>query len=199
MATTDKFLKLEDVFEFSYPAGPRHTGYWLFVRERGTVTGSYFDYLRGIRRPKKPIVFDVKMGRSETDVLGNASGMCIVSNEVIQLWKAENITGWDTFPVQIFDRTGNSLSKRYSGITVKGRAGKLDYNRSGAKTYLDENDEEVILSMEAIYFDLRKWDGSDIFLLDDGNWVLVTRRVIDLMKREKLTGWLATPIKKFKA
>lgn len=197
MASVRKRISLDDVFNFSFSNGPSE--YWLFPRKSKNLT-DYSDYKRGVRKPPGPMGFDIKYGRMFTDILGNSSLLVVASERLVKLWRECGFTGWTPFPVRIFDRQRKRCQVKYYGIAINGRCGRLDFKKSAADSYLGEDGQRILVRYKGIYFNPRNWGGSDFFMLgdDDPSLILVTRRVIDAMKAHEMTGWTATPVKKYK-
>ncbi len=75
---------------------------------------------RGKSQLEDPIQFDVAQGSKATDVLWTqlVTPVC-VSELVIRLLSEYEISGWSTYPVEVFDPAGNLLLN-YRGLAVTG-------------------------------------------------------------------------------
>ena len=86
----------------------------------------------------------------------------------------ENITGWK--PVAICgpgSRRSDATSKKYSVMSITGRAGPVDPTRSEVSNDADSQEAEVV----GLYFLDDYWDGSDVFVLKESAFfVFVTER-----------------------
>ena len=84
-------------------------------------------------------------------------------------------------------------------MSITGRAGCLDRQRSVTKWDVYD-DHKWIAGMRGLYFDVRQWDGSDLFMLRDSDvgCVIVTTRLVAALKLSKITGWDSVPVLKFR-
>ena len=139
----------------------------------------------------EPCLFKIWKGRRLCDFIGNDALLLLVSSRVVELWKTSCFTGFTTYPAIVLDRKGQVLSGDYYVIGITGRAGTLD--RANMK--IEPNG--IIIpgaSPDMLRFHPEQWDGSDFFMLEDVDFTLVMRRVIDVMKLNKITGWTTMPI-----
>ena len=138
----------------------------------------------------KPLQFDAYRGGQAADFLWSTSLVLVgISSRVIDLLKSNKISGWSTYPVEIFDRKGGLLPGYY-GFAVTGPICTLDRSRSeivdkpapvptgrGYQVY------------RGLYFDESQWDGSDMFWVSNGA-TIVTEKVYQLFKKHKVTNIL---------
>jgi len=81
-------------------------------------------------RMKLPIEFKQSSGRKWTDVLNPSSvSLYLISKRFIDLLEQNYITGWKSYPVIIFDKTGRQ-NDEYCGLSIIGRGGSIDYSKS---------------------------------------------------------------------
>ena len=133
--------------------------------------------------------FDTYRGGQAADFLWSTSLVLVcISSRVIDLLKSNKISGWSTYPVEIFDRKGDLLPGYY-GFAVTGPVCTLDRSRSeiidkpaptpGGRGY------QVY---RGYYFDESQWDGSDMFWVNGTK--IVTEKVYRLFKEYKITSIL---------
>ncbi len=142
---------------------------------------------RGQLKLTEPLKLRAYMGGQATDFLwsGLIHVVC-VSSRVVDLLREHGITGWDTYPVEVYGRKGEPLPG-YHGFAVTGPECRRDRSRSpivdkpppvpggcGYRVY------------KGLYFDESQWDGSDIFLVEGSK--VVTERVYSLFKRAKVSN-----------
>ena len=100
----------------------------------------------------------------------------VVSDRLVNVLLDNNITGWKTYPIIVYDKKGTAING-YHGFTVSGRGG----------TMLAPMDERgnIIGHPECIVWDSCQWDGTDIFWIKP-NYVVVTERVKDVLKEARI-------------
>jgi hypothetical protein len=113
----------------------------------------------------------------------------LVSDRVVGLLRAEDVTGWSLYPVRVVGKNGLEI-QGFHGLAVVGRCGPFD----GSKSQMIIKPPPVPRGRPApyrkgLYFDPVTWDGSDVFCSEDGSGtVVVTRRVHELFRRHKVTN-----------
>ena len=174
-----KLLKVETLFELSDPMAVEP--FRLRGRLPSNTKGEGFDVellSQGKSQYKKPIQFDAAQGTDATDFLWTqlVTPVC-VSERVIRILKENEVSGWSTYPVEIFDQKGNLLPD-YHGLAVTGAVCEADYSRSAVVTKPPPaprgRSQDVY---RGLYFDEDQWDGSDMF------WVDGVRVVVDKVKK----------------
>lgn len=123
-------------------------------------------------------------GKRFRDVLDNRTiDGYLISDRMKRILEENNVTGWQTYPIVMYDKRGNEI-KGYHGFSVTGRCGgefQLLYDkkstRYGAEGY------------EGASIDLEQWDGSEIFKIGGKYWrsiIIITKRVYKLFKEYKI-------------
>ena len=151
--------------------------------------GLAFDILRGVRRPPIKLTFQQVRKSKMYDLLWAGIPHVIpVSSLLVDILKAEGATGWSTYPIALVDRDG-AVIHGYHGLSVHGTAGRPQWQRS--RKFL----EEPILPggrrsrmLKGIWFDLKTWDGSDLFLLKGTCHLMGTDRIVRAMKKGRVRG-----------
>ena len=134
-------------------------------------------YARGEADVGKPVIFRHHMGGRRYDILYAGVGLSLLSDRVINTFRAHKLTGWKTYPVEVYDKKRN-LVPGYALFGVTGRAGPLD----------DESGERVVKSprvpggkpvavRRGQVFNPATWDGNDFFILQGSLHIMVTERV----------------------
>jgi hypothetical protein len=148
----------------------------------------------GLLTLNEPLILKAGAGGKATDVLwANDPFIFFFSARLRQLLVEEGVTGWTTYPAQLYDRQGNYLPG-YQGIAVTGEECRRDRSRSqiidkpppvpGGKGY------QVYCGL---YFHESEWDGSDMFWVSEGG-IVVTQRVVHLFRRHKIRNAELTPL-----
>jgi hypothetical protein len=182
-------------------ASPRRSTAWFAVRRGGNLNGAYyFALLKGTQGANAPAQLDVVEGRSMTDLIGNDASLVIVSKTVKELLIASKFTGWREYPVRLYGRNGAPINAEYTGLSIVGRAGYYDRERSVTKWQVGKDGSRTISSMNGIYFDPGEWDGSDLFVFkdEDSRLVLATTRLINALKGIQATGWISCPVLEYR-
>ncbi|MHB1295631.1 MAG: hypothetical protein ACYC4R_11630 [Anaerolineae bacterium] len=167
------------------------------VEDQGLEQGYAWPLSDGTLHLAQPLKLRGYMGGQAVDVLW--SGLVVlfcVSSRVVDLLRAEGITGWDTFPVEVYDRRGGFLPG-YHGFAITGPTCRRDKSRStivakppppptptgrGGKVY------------RGLYFHEADWDGSDFFWVDNCGGRVVTERVYRLFRRHKIGNVRFVPL-----
>jgi hypothetical protein len=140
----------------------------------------------GQLKPSKPVVFRGFMGGPVADILWTSlPPMVCISEKVVNLLEENRFNGWSTYPVEVSDRKGNTLTD-YHGFAIMSYAGERDRSRSP----IIEREPialggKVRKVYKGFYFDENKWDGADIFRVHT-SWLVVTKAVRDAFIKSKI-------------
>ena len=115
------------------------------------------------------------------------SDVLLVSSRLVSVLESEGASGWRTYQVRLASKSRVPW-RGYSGLAITGRAGPVQWKRS----------ERVWRPppvphgsghwrLRGLWFDVKTWDGSDLFLLKDGG-IMATDRIVRAMRRAKLKG-----------
>ena len=85
---------------------------------------------------EKPLVFKGYMGQKVFEWLWATSPLFVISERIHSSFEDAGLTGWKSYPVEVYDRKGGRLPKYY-GVSIIGRRVKIDYSKS--KLIVDEN------------------------------------------------------------
>lgn len=148
---------------------------------------------RGKLKLEKPLKLGAYRGRLAADFLWTSfPPLVCVSSRVVNLLLANEVTGWDAYPVEVFDRKGQLLPD-YHGFSITGPACCRDRSRSQVITKLNAAGRATQV-YKGLYFDESQWDGSDFFLVRPFGGIVVTEKVYRLFKRAKVTNVRLTPL-----
>lgn len=132
---------------------------------------------RGESRTKRSIQFDAAQGSKATNILWTqlVTPVC-VSGRVIRILSENEVSGWSTYPVEVFDPGGELLAD-YHGLVVTGGVCDADYSRSAVITKPPPAPRGKSYDVyKGLFFDEDQWDGSDMF------WVGGVRVVVEKVK-----------------
>ncbi len=176
---SSKLLKTETIFELSDPMAVEP--FRLRSRLPGDAMAESVNVellSRGKTKLKNPIQFDASQGLKATDFLWTqlVTPVC-VAERVIRILKENEISGWSTYPVEVFDQEGKP-QPNFHGLAVIGAVCEADYSRSAVVTKPPPAPRGRSYDVyKGLYFDENQWDGSDLF------WVGGVRVVVDKVKR----------------
>ena len=113
----------------------------------------------------------------------------LISDRMKNILEKNKITGWKSYPVVIYDRKGGII-EGYNGFSIVGRSGPMDPRRQPTEYYVRRWDGSVSDRLDYIggWFDINTWDGSDIFILGESLWIIITERLYKILKKEKITA-----------
>ena len=141
-----------------------------------------------LSRYEFPIVFrQSKTFGSKIHEINPSDGVCypIVSDRVISILEDNGITGWKTYPIILYDKHGNRLDG-YNGFYVDVMKGMgLDFEPPPDRCDKTTEDWKWIVTKRG-WLDITNWDGRDFTRAERAT--IVTERVVNLFKKEKVTG-----------
>lgn len=192
--STSLSLDFKQFYELSDPFATRP----LRLTTRGISDWVTSDYARnlfkGIDHPTKPIPLRAFMGGQITDFFWtDLIDMFCISDRVVQLLHTNNITGWTTYPVEIYDRKGEAIPN-YHGFAVTGGECRRDRSRSPIITKQAVPGGKPFEVYKALYFHADDWDGSDFFVVRSPTVIVVTEKVYRLFKKSKVKNVILTPL-----
>ena len=125
------------------------------------------------------------------DVIWTANAHPLIFSEtLINLLIQNNLTGWDTYPVEVYDKNKNLVKSNYYGFIITGRASFVDYTRS--KIVIKKLGNKETPHIRGRYFYNDQWDGTDFFMEDADQenrfnmFRYCTERVYMLLKKYKI-------------
>lgn len=98
-----------------------------------------------------------------------------------------NLTGWKTFPVSVFDKKGQEITG-YHGLSVTGRCGKIDDSKAEMLEKQFAPNAPFTTYYKGLHIGLDKWDGQDFFLPEEYYGIIVTKRVVEVLKKNKINS-----------
>lgn len=136
-----------------------------------------------------PVVFDERRDeygkKRMRDILDTRyPPVYLISDRLKSLLEDNNVTGWKPYPITLFDKKGNEVPG-YNGLSFTGRAGRERV--LGESEYTQHYDPTCDPEYRIIFSD-GSWDGSDIFMVEGTRAVIVTARVMELLKSNKVTA-----------
>ena len=124
--------------------------------------------MRGAKLPQKPLRVAIN-GKKTVDLVYGLETF-LANERVLRILETSKFKGWQTYPVQIVSPKG--FKPELKALVFTGRA--------GPPTNEPLSDD--------IEFDPKTWDGSDFFTLERTTLRIVTRRVIEALEKNGVTG-----------
>lgn len=144
---------------------------------------------RGWKKTEKPFKLIAEMGKQITDFFWtDYVGVYCVSLRVIELLEKNQITGWTTYPVELWGKNQERIPD-YFGFAVTGKECRRDMTKGRiiqlAPFFPGAKPRAVYLGA---YFVESDWDGSDFFWVNNFVNEVVTKRVRDLFVKNHVTN-----------
>lgn len=139
--------------------------------------------------PPSPLVFERLRGEVPFDLIATGySSVYLLSDRAIALLRSEHITGWTTFPTEVYGRRREPING-YCGLALTGRCGPIE-NQLSKLVWRDPPvpEGQGYQVRRGLYFDLKSWDGSDMCIPEGSGFKLVVKRVKEAFQRAKLTN-----------
>lgn len=135
-----------------------------------------------------PVVYKQNYGKQWRDMLETGwLNFWPVSDRMIQVLEENEITGWKTFPIIIYDKKGNKVDG-YHGFSVIGRAGAVEWDKREPVKIKGVDKKTEFDYFKGFPIDMEPWDGSDIFIPGNDRAIITTERAAEIMNKAKLTN-----------
>ena len=135
-----------------------------------------------------PVLFKQEYGEKLQDILDTGwPGLFLISDKMKTILEDNNLNGWKTFTVKVFDKSGYNING-YHGLSITGRCGKINCNKSKVIELKLVSDGPIVKFYKGMHVDLDKWDGSDFFLPEKNFKILITSKVVEILKNHQLTN-----------
>jgi hypothetical protein len=183
-------LSFDKMYELRDPLGNRALRLtsranfnWLTDEITGLLFGGQ------LSTPPHPLLLHGYMGNQPMDFLWSGlTPIVCISERVVELLIAYDLTGWSTYPVEVYDRKGNLLP-HYRGFSITGRVGERDRSQSQILDVpLYKGSEKTHKIYKGLFFDQLSWDGSDFCTMLGSYYKIVSQAVHDLFKRNKVNN-----------
>lgn len=179
----------------SWVIGPTFATRWFWAKVASRITDPT-PLMRGTAKPRRPIVLEVESGDRPGDFVWNGLMLIVASERVLEVFRGNDFSGFSTYPVALKAR-GRRLPG-YHGFSVLGRAGAIDYARSGVEWFVEpDGSRRTIHTLRRLHFDASNWNGNDIYCVDDILPMIVTGRVAKALCAAKITNYDAVAPAKF--
>lgn len=129
-------------------------------------------------------------GRTPFDFISAGPLVLVVSPRVLELLERIGATGWSTAPIE----TDHGGLEGYAALAATGRCGDIDDARSERAMSAGDDASIPMPVFRGRYFINDEWDGSDVFTVPGGGFLMVTSRVVEAFAQAKLTNVAAEPL-----
>lgn len=150
---------------------------------------------RGVRERITSPLSMVLPDKEPLDFVWTHLGECAVQEHVLRVFANAGFQGYEAIPVKVRFKSSARTAPRLWELAVKGSAG-LAHPDSGLRVLrhcpgCDLTDYSPITEPTKVV-DQSRWDGTDFFRVTPlEGWIFVTRRVIDALRDQAVTGWRA--------
>jgi len=135
-----------------------------------------------------PVVFKQGYGEKLQDVLDTGwAGLYLISDKMKDILEDNNLIGWEAFSVKILDKYKQEI-QNYHGLSITGRCGPIDYSKSEIIEKRLVPNGPLVKYYKGMHIGLDKWDGSDFFIPEKDFDIIITQRVANILKENKLTN-----------
>jgi hypothetical protein len=131
--------------------------------------------LRGSKVVDGPLKCSWVQGGRMSDVIWTThNAVVLFSGRLLAALQTQGVTGWTPYNIELLDRQGR-LVPDYRGFAVVGRCGRTEESR-GRLVQTDRPGAWRTV-LQGLYFDETEWDGSDVFVPPDANYIFITEPV----------------------
>ena len=143
-----------------------------------------YEFIKSILRGRvqNDVLIKIKKerGKNKHDFLLLERSLVLLSDRIIELFKENNILGWKKYSVEFVDQ---EVLTSYYLLGVKGVAGEIINSKSEKKLVPPRvqggNSMEKYMGL---YFNMNKWDLSDIFIPENYDAIFVNEKVKQLIE-----------------
>jgi hypothetical protein len=192
--STSTSLDFSRFYELSDPLATRPLRLSV-LKYSSWVSNDYaWDLFKGRVSLDRPLKLGIHSGGQLSHFLWSSFPPVVcISTYVVELLRANGVTGWSTYPVEVYGRKGEPLPG-YHGFAVTGNECRRDRSRSQILTRQAVPGGEPFKVYKGLYFYEEDWDGSDIFRVSNSGGTIVTEKVKKIFKQAKIKNVRLTPL-----
>lgn len=133
-----------------------------------------------------PVIFKQDSGKNFTDILDTGwPGLFLISDRLKGILEENRLTGWQTFPIKLYDKKGNEISG-YHGFSIIGHSGPTNYEKSEIIETRHVPTGPICHYYKGVRVD--NWDGTDFFTPDKTYHNFISKRAAEILKKNKITN-----------
>ena len=102
-----------------------------------------------------------------------------------KILEENNLTGWKTFPIKLYDKNGNEISG-YHGFSIIGHCNPINYEKSAIIEKRKVPTGPICKFYKGMFID--KWDETDFFTPEGTYEIFITKKAADILKKNKITN-----------
>ena len=135
-----------------------------------------------------PVIFKQEYGKKLTDILNTGwPNLYLISDRMKAILEENGLTGWQTFPIKLYDKKGNGIIG-YHGFSIVGSCGPTSFAKSEIIEKRMVPTGPICKYYKGIFIDLNKWDESDFFTPEKTYQIIITKKSADILKKNKITN-----------
>ena len=184
----DSNLNFDELYDFTLKTSGAQ--FMAMPKNHNEVSlGELRGYLNGKFPNGKPVEFIQTSGneaRKPDLIIPSSLGWTLYHKSLIELFTEKGFTGWESYPVKIFCKNVE-VNEDYHAFIVKGVCGHYDVKRSEIIDYTAERGYFILREKRylGMYFDEKTWDGTDVFMMENTKRIIVTKPVMQELKKRK--------------
>lgn len=133
-----------------------------------------------------PVIFKQEYGENLKDILDTGwPSLYLISDRMKAILEANLLTGWQTFPIKLFDKKGNEIFG-YHGFSITGKCSPTMYENCEIIEKRMVPNGPLCKFYKGVFID--KWDGSDFFTPEGTYDTFITKKAADVLKKSKITN-----------
>jgi hypothetical protein len=151
--------------------------------------------IRGERLPQDTVIFEENVGQTAFDIVCGDSLSLLCSERAMRLARSNGITGLSSYRVEIRRDDGTILTN-YEGLGVTGKCGPIDDSRGAVEQRILVAGAPPYRYLVGLFVEQDSWDGSDLFMPPNMDFILCTRRLKSVFEEACITNVAFTPIER---
>lgn len=147
---------------------------------------------------KQKIIFGIQSGTTPGDIIGSSIAINFNSERFVNLLKENKIKSFKTYPIIFGSNYG--IKMKYYHLELTNKVSEIVIEGISKKKYsvsINKEGKKAVLAQKGLYFNLKEWNGSDIFGIKDTLHIIVTKRLKELIKKAKLKNVVFTNVEDY--
>lgn len=133
-----------------------------------------------------PVVFKQAYGKKLTDILDTGwPSLYLISDRIKTLLKENHLTGWQTFPIKLYDKEGREIFG-YHGFSIVGKCSPTTYKNC------EIIEKRMVPSGPLCKFYkgvlIEDWDGTDFFTPEGSYEIFISKRAANTLQKNKISN-----------
>lgn len=139
-----------------------------------------------------PVIFKLIDRGKFNDILDTGwASLYLITRKLKSVLEHNNLSGWKSFPVKVYDVKGNEVSDYY-GLSITGRCGATKYDQSEIIEKRLVPQGPLVRYYKGISFN--DWDGSDFFIPDKTTYIFTEKTAADILKKNNISNMSLTDL-----